>query len=62
MRITTGDLEITKNVLTGLFKKYSQKFDYEVKSGTYENDYTCPSYTKVQSLADALVCMDESRE
>lgn len=55
MRITNGDLEITKNVLTELSKTLAKTFNKELSSGLYQYDLDCPSYFNYHALTDARV-------
>ena len=55
MRITNGDLKITKDVLIELTKQVSKKYNYELNTGLYNYDLDCPSYYDYQALMDATV-------
>jgi len=51
-RITKGDCEITKNVLTQLSIEVYKKLEKERQGNKYEEH--CPSYTIYNSLLDVL--------
>jgi tRNA splicing endonuclease len=58
-RITKGDLEIAKNVITQLSLEAYKKLERERDHFAYETD--CPSYGLYHALVDALVCVEEKR-
>ena len=58
-RITKGDLEITKNVLTQLSLDTYKKLETERNHFEYETD--CPHYSLYNALVDALCFVEEKR-
>jgi len=58
-RITKGDLEIAKNVLTQLSLETYKKLEKERTHYEYETD--CPNYNLYHALVEALVCVEEKR-
>ena len=55
-RITHGDVEITKNVLTEIVKRLGDNLSAELEQYEYETD--CPSYDNYQSALDTLVYVE----
>jgi len=58
-RITKGDLEITKNVLTQLSLDTYKKLEAERVHFEYETD--CPHYSLYHALVDSLCLVEEKR-
>jgi len=58
-RITKGDLEITKNVLTQLSLDTYKKLEIERNHFEYETE--CPHYNLYNALVDALCFVEEKR-
>ena len=56
-RITKGDVQITKNVLTGVIKKLGDTFAKELKHFRYDKD--CPSYEVYNNILETLIYMDK---
>lgn len=57
-RVTKGDLEITKNVLTALVKKLGNKLNAELKHFDKQTD--CPTYDIYNQAIDTLVYLDNN--
>jgi hypothetical protein len=58
-KITSGDLEITKNVLMQLSIDTYKKLEKERNITEYETE--CPSYDVYQALVDALCVIEKQR-
>ena len=56
-RITRGDLEITKNVLTEIIIKLGNDFAGELKHFQYDKD--CPSYSVYNNVLETLIYVDK---
>jgi len=59
-RITKGDCEITKNVLTQLSIEACKKLEQERRRNRYEEH--CPSYSIYNSLLDVLCYVEEHKK
>lgn len=57
-RITTGDLEITKNVLNGIAKRLGDALATEI--GHFEFQTDCPSHNTYNNVIDTLVYIDSN--
>ena len=56
-RITRGDLEITKNVLTEMITKLGNDFASELKHFQYDKD--CPSHAVYNNVLETLIYVDK---